>query len=163
MAGPDRYLPTGLMRRGVGSTGAPRQSDGRAAPRLPPAPRLPRHSPGNRGGGEVLGSRARRGAGDNLSFRAAALVVGAGVAGGRTLLPNLRLSPPPTIARRSRLSLPISRPLVLSFAFLPTLFVCLLPGSEVPPSLLSLWCLSLHQRLHFFLCLSLSSCPSVSA
>lgn len=90
-----------------------------------------------------------------ISFWADALVVGAGVAGDRTLLPNLRLSPPATIARRSRLSLLVSHPLVLSFAFLPTLFVCLLPGSEVPPSLLSLWCLSLHLRLHFFLCLSL--------
>ena len=105
----------------------------------------------------VSGSRARRGAGDTLSFWAKALTVGAGVARGRSLLPNLRSSPPPTTARSSRSSPPVSRPLVLSVAFLPlSLCVSSLALRSLPYFSSLCGCLSLHLRLHFFLCLTLS-------
>lgn len=112
----------------------------------------------------VSGSRARRGAGYSLSFWAAALTVGAGVAQGRSPFPNLRSSPPPTTARSSRSSPPVFCPLVLSFAFLPlSLCVSSLALRSLPYFSSLCGCLSLHLRLHFFLCLTVSSCPSVSA
>lgn len=164
LARPDRYLPTGLMRQGVGSTGAPRQSDSCAAPLLYP------HSPGNRGGKVVLGWKARPGAGGTL-------VLGCGPNGGGGSSPGQRPAPQPllvptptTITCSPRLSPPDSPPSPHPILRLPpTLFVCLLSGSKVPPSfLLSLWVsLSISTSSFSFLSLPVSVsrflCPSVSA
>lgn len=135
LAGPDRYLPAGLMRQGVGSTGRVlRQSDGPAAPLTTRPHPLHWHSGGNRGGevcwdlGHGLGRRH-------------CLVLGRGPHGGGegrpgcALLPNLHLFPTsPWLPRSSTSSLPcacISSP--RPFLRLPPT-LCLLSVSEVPPS-----------------------------
>lgn len=96
-----------------------------------------------------------------LLFWAVALMVGAGVAQGSALLPNLCSSPPPqrSPAARGCPRLILLRPLILSFAFLPlSLCVSSLALRSLPPFsfLCGYLCLSLHLRFHFFLCLCLS-------
>lgn len=162
LPGPDRYLPAGLTRGGVGSTGrALRQSDGSAAPPcpLPPAP-PPSPSPRsrrNRGGEAVLGSRVRPGAatlprsGPRLSWW------GWGWHRMDPCSPTSARPHPPTNARSSRPSPPVSRPLVLSFAFLP-LSLCLLSGSEVPPLPFFSLCGCLRVYLYISVSLSFSAC-----
>lgn len=93
-----------------------------------------------------------------ISFWADALVVGAGVAGDRTLLPNLRLSPPPKIARSRGC---------------PCLY--LIPSSYPSPSSPLSSCVSslaLRSLPHFCLCgvylyisvsISFSACLSLAA
>lgn len=115
---------------GVGSTGAPAAGDGRAAP-PPTAPRLPRHSPGNRGGGVVLGSGSGWGRRQSLVLSCCPRGGGRGSQGPHPA-PQPTLSPPQLLPTGRGCPACIAS-LSLSFAFLP-LFVCLLPGSEgLPP------------------------------
>ena len=145
------------MRRGVGSTGAPRQSDGRAGPRLPPAPRLPRHSPGNRGGGVVLGSRARRGAADNLILGRCPRGGGGGSRGPHPA-PQPRLVPTPNDCSQVEA--------------VPACISSPRPILRLPPHSLCVSSLALRSLPHFCLCgvylyisvsISFSACLSLAA
>lgn len=135
MAGPDRYLPAGLKRRGAGSTGrALRQSNGPAAP--PPAP--PRF-PGSPAPGEIEAGKSCGDRGRSLGRRRS-VVLGRGILRGGEGSPGLR--PAPNLPSRSpshdHPQLEAVTACVWSprppFCLPPALFVCLRSGSEVPPS-----------------------------
>lgn len=147
------------MRLGVGSTGAPRQSDGLAAPHStappnPPFTGTPRETEAGKScwdGGRGLGQ---------ATFWAAVLLVGGGGRLGPRPVPQPMLVPTASDHPQLEASLflvhssyPSPPP--------PTLFVFLLAGSEVPPSFLSLWVSISTSPSHFFLCLSRSLVVSV--
>lgn len=94
------------------------------------------HSWGNRGGEACWDGG--RGLGQRLSFWVATLPVGAELARNRALLPSSALLLPPQGPRLEAVPARISPPRPV-LRLPPSLFVCLLSGSEVSPSLLSLW------------------------